>query len=142
RMLSPSSPVSARDNDAGCVLLVTGRGGRLLLPADTTSRIEPDIARAVPAGPPLVLVAPHHGSKTSSSPGYLEALKPTFAVASTGYLNGYHHPAPPVVARYASLGIPLLNTPVTGAVRLDFPVDDPPLVVAEERVRQARYWRE
>lgn len=142
RMLSPPSPVSARDNDAGCVLLVTGRGGRLLLPADTTSRIEPDIARAVPSGPPLVLVAPHHGSKTSSSRGYLEALQPSFAIASTGYLNGYHHPAPLVVDRYASLGIPLLNTPDTGAVRLDFPVDGPPLVLAEERVRQTRYWRE
>jgi competence protein ComEC len=141
-MLRPPTPVAVHGNDAGCVLLVGGTGGRLLLPADTSSKVEADIARAVPPGPPLVLVAPHHGSKTSSSPAYLRALHPLLAIASTGYLNGYHHPAPEVVARYADLGIPLLNTPDTGAVRIGFPADAPPRVRSEERLRQARYWRE
>ncbi|MBS0381104.1 MAG: DNA internalization-related competence protein ComEC/Rec2 [Proteobacteria bacterium] len=134
--------VASHDNDAGCVLLVTGRGGRLLLPADTSSKVEPEIAAAVPPGPPLVLIAPHHGSKTSSSTAYLEALHPMFAVASSGYLNGYHHPAPIVTARYAELGIPLLNTPDTGALRLAFPAGAAPRVISEERSRQQRYWRE
>ncbi|TAN04911.1 MAG: DNA internalization-related competence protein ComEC/Rec2 [Rhodanobacteraceae bacterium] len=142
RILSPPAPVLLRDNDAGCVLLVTGRGGRLLLPADTSSKIEPAIAAAVPAGLPLVLIAPHHGSRTSSSEAYLQALRPRFAVASTGYLNGYHHPAPEVVTRYAALGIPLLDTPNTGAVRVAFPADSDPTLLSEERLRQARYWRE
>ncbi|HEU0277767.1 MAG TPA: DNA internalization-related competence protein ComEC/Rec2 [Rhodanobacteraceae bacterium] len=141
-VLHPSPPFSSHDNDVGCVLLVSGAAGRLLLPADTSSRVEPDIARAVPAGPPLVLVAPHHGSKTSSSAAYLEALAPRLAIASTGYLNGYRHPAPVIAERYASFGIPLLNTPDTGAVRLEFPADAPPRVISEERTRQARYWRE
>jgi len=142
RMLRPPAPVTVQGNDAGCVLLVSGAGGRLLLPADTSSKVEPDIARAVPSGAPLVLLAPHHGSKTSSSVAYLQALQPRLAIASTGYLNGYHHPAPEVVARYASLGIPLLNTPETGAVRIAFPVDAPPGILSEERIRQSRYWRE
>ncbi|HEX5960809.1 MAG TPA: DNA internalization-related competence protein ComEC/Rec2 [Rhodanobacteraceae bacterium] len=142
RVLSPPAPVTLRHNDAGCVLLVSGKGGRLLLPADTSSRIEPALARAVPAGPPLVLVVPHHGSKTSSSEAYLEALRPRFAIASTGYLNGYHHPAPGIVARYAALDIPLLNTPATGAVRLAFATRNPPRILSVERTRQARYWRE
>jgi competence protein ComEC len=142
RMLRPPAPVTVQGNDAGCVLLVGGADGRLLLPADTSSKVEPDIARAVPAGPPLVLVAPHHGSKTSSSVNYLRALHPQLAIASTGYLNGYHHPAPEVVARYAALGIPLLDTPATGAVRVAFPADAPPRVLSEARLRQARYWRE
>ncbi|WIG55431.1 MAG: DNA internalization-related competence protein ComEC/Rec2 [Rhodanobacteraceae bacterium] len=142
RMLRPPAPVTVQGNDAGCVLLVSGPRGRLLLPADTSSKVESDVARAVPPGPPLVLVAPHHGSKTSSSLAYLQALHPQLAIASTGYLNGYHHPAPEVAARYADLGIPLLNTPDTGAVRIAFPVDAPPRIVSEERERQARYWRE
>jgi competence protein ComEC len=142
RVLSPPAPVAVQGNDAGCVLLVSGGGGRLLLPADTSSEVEPGIARAVPAGPPLVLVVPHHGSKTSSSLAYLQALHPLLAIASTGYLNGYHHPAPEVVARYAALGIPLLDTPDTGAVRIGFPAAAPPRVLSEERLRQARYWRE
>jgi competence protein ComEC len=131
-----------KGNDAGCVLLVTGTGGRLLLPADTSSKVEPDIAEAVPAGPPLVLVVPHHGSKTSSSAAYLRALHPALAIASNGYLNAYHHPAAEVVARYDALGIPLLNTPSTGAVRVAFPVFAAPRIVSEERLRQAHYWRE
>ncbi|TAN07663.1 MAG: DNA internalization-related competence protein ComEC/Rec2 [Rhodanobacteraceae bacterium] len=142
RMLSPPAPVVLHGNDAGCVLLVTGAGGRLLLPADTSSAIEPAIVRQVPAGPPLVLVAPHHGSKTASSLDYLEALHPRLAIASTGYLNGYHHPSPPVVARYARLGIPLLNTPATGAVRMAFPPRAQPHVLSEARRRHAHYWRE
>ena len=142
RMLRPPVPVTIEGNDAGCVLLVTGSGGRLLLPADTSSKVEPGIARAIPSGAPLVLIVPHHGSKTSSSRAYLEALRPRFAIASTGYLNGYHHPAPTIVARYADLGIPLLNTPTTGAVRIAFPADAPPRIVSRERLRQWHYWRE
>jgi competence protein ComEC len=142
RILRPPAPVTIQGNDAGCVLLVSGGDGRLLLPADTSSKVEPEIARAVGPGPPLVLVVPHHGSKTSSSRGYLAALHPRFAVASTGYLNGYHHPARSVVARYAELGIPLLNTPTTGAVRVAFPADGPPRILSEGRIRRAHYWRE
>jgi len=142
RMLRPPVPVTIQGNDAGCVLLVSGGGGRLLLPADTSSKVEPDIAGAVPPGLPLVLMVPHHGSKTSSSPEYLQVLHPKLAIASTGYLNGYHHPAPEIIARYAGLGIPLLNTPDTGAVRIAFPDRDPPRILSEGRHRQARYWRE
>ncbi|MGH8190667.1 MAG: DNA internalization-related competence protein ComEC/Rec2, partial [Rhodanobacteraceae bacterium] len=142
-VVHPHPPfVATRDNDLGCVLLVAGTGGRLLLPADTSSRVEPEITAAVPGGPPLVLIAPHHGSKTSSSIDYLDALHPVFAIASTGYLNGYHHPSPSVVTRYAELGIPLLNTPATGAVRIGFPAGAPPSILSEERLRQAHYWRE
>jgi competence protein ComEC len=141
-MLRPPLPVTVHGNDAGCVLLVSGHHGRLLLPADTSSAVEPDIARHVPPGPLLVLIAPHHGSKTSSSQDYLVALHPRLAIASTGYLNGYHHPSATIVARYASLGIPLLNTPATGAVRIAFPALAPPRILSEERLRQAHYWRE
>ena len=140
RILSPQRAGSG--NDAGCVLLVTGEGGRLLLPADTTSKMEPAIAKAVPAGAPLVLIVPHHGSKTSSSEDYLRALHPLLAVASAGYRNRFGHPAPMVVARYRGLDIPLRATFDTGAVRIAFPTGAAPRPVSEERIEQARYWRE
>lgn len=142
RILHPSLPITLRGNDVGCVLLVSGRGGQLLLPADTSAHVEPEIAQAVGTGAPLVLIAPHHGSKTASSENYLRALHPLFAIASNGYLNRFHHPAPVIVARYRALGVPLLNTPVTGAVSLTFPIAGTPRVTAEERIRQAHYWRE
>jgi len=147
RMLSPRPPVRVHGNDAGCVLLVSGTGGELLLPADTTAKVEPAIADAVVASasshdPPLVLVVPHHGSKTSSSEDYLRALHPQFAIASAGYRNRFRHPAAVVVARYRQLDIPLSTTADTGAVRIAFPADAPPRIVSEERSKQTRYWRE
>ena len=141
-MLSPSAPVRARGNDAGCVLLVSGGNGRLLLPADTSAHVEPDIAARIAGGAPLVLIAPHHGSKTSSSEDYLRALHPAFAVASAGYRNRFGHPAPVIVARYRDLGIALSATFDTGAVRIAFPTDAPPRIVSEERIKRGRYWRE
>lgn len=147
RVLSPLAPVHVHGNDAGCVLLVTGAAGELLLPADTSANVEPAIAGAIAAssgaqGAPLVLVVPHHGSKTSSSEDYLRALHPRFAIASAGYRNRFHHPAAAVVARYKQLGIPLSTTAETGAVRIAFPAAAQPRIVSEERIRQQRYWRE
>ena len=142
RVLNPPAPVSVRGNDAGCVLLVGGAQGRLLLPGDVSRKVEPAIARAAGEGPPLVLLVPHHGSKTSSGEDFLRAVKPSFAIVSNGYLNGYGHPAPEVLQRYRDLGIPFFDTPGTGAVRMAFPADAPPRIVAMERLRQDRYWRE
>ena len=140
RIVSPQH--AGHGNDGGCVLLVSGRGGRLLLPADTSAKIEPAIAMAVGDGAPLVLVAPHHGSAASSSADYLRALHPLLAIASAGYRNRFGHPAPATVARYRAAAIPLLVTFRSGAVRIAFPAAASPRVLSEERLRQPRYWRE
>jgi competence protein ComEC len=89
-----------------------------------------------------VFVVPLLGTITSSCIDYVRAVRPVLAIVSTGYLNAYHHPAAEVVARYDALGIPLLNTPSTGAVRIGFPVSAAPRIVAEGRRRRAHYWRE
>jgi competence protein ComEC len=72
----------------------------------------------------------------------LAALRPMIAIVSAGWRNRFHHPAPDVVARYAAIGATLVNTADAGAVRLAFPADAPPRIVARERGRQWRYWRE
>ncbi|HEY6940378.1 DNA internalization-related competence protein ComEC/Rec2 [Dokdonella sp.] len=145
RMLGPSAETvatAARGNDRSCVLLVEGRAGRLLLPGDISRRVEADVAAVVGAGPPLAVVVPHHGSRSSSSPRFLAALRPVIAVVSAGWRNRFHHPAADVVARYLAIGSELVNTADAGAVRLAFPADARPRIVARERVRQWRYWRE
>lgn len=60
-------------------------------------------------------MAPHHGSKTSSSQELLSALSPNEAFAQNGYRNRYGHPHPTVTARYQSMNIPFYQTPATGA---------------------------
>jgi competence protein ComEC len=63
----------------------------------------------------LIFMAPHHGSKTSSSDALLKSLRPNMAFAQNGYRNRYGHPHPTVTARYEAMGIPFLQTPSTGA---------------------------
>ncbi|MEO5558874.1 MAG: DNA internalization-related competence protein ComEC/Rec2, partial [Dokdonella sp.] len=129
-------------NDRSCVLLVEGGAGRLLLAGDISRHVESDVAAQIGAGPPLVLVVPHHGSKSSSSAEFLAALKPVFALVSAGWHNRFRHPNPAIVERYVQAGIPLDNTASEGALRVAFPATAPPQLVVRERLRQHRYWRE
>ncbi|MEO7324258.1 MAG: DNA internalization-related competence protein ComEC/Rec2 [Dokdonella sp.] len=131
-----------RGNDRSCVLLVEGGAGRLLLTGDISCNVESGVAEQISAGTPLVLVVPHHGSKSSSSPEFLAALKPVFALVSAGWHNRFRHPNPSIVERYAQAGIPLENTAGEGALRVAFPATAPPRIVVRERLRQHRYWRE
>lgn len=141
RVLSPG-PGPGEGNDRSCVILVDGGGDRLLLTGDITRRIEPAVASAVPAGHPVVLTVPHHGSKTSSSEAFLRALHPSLALVSAGWRNRFGHPHPAVVARYRQAGVSMLNTATSGAIELRFLPGKRAFVQAEERLRQRRYWRE
>lgn len=143
RVVNPPSPAPSRhDNDRSCVVLVDGPGGRLLLTGDISTRVEPRVAASVGAGPPPVLLVPHHGSKTSSGEAFITALRPRLAIVSAGWRNRFGHPRPEVMRRYAAAAVPVLNTAVAGAIELDFPAHAPPRVAAEWRRRQSRYWRE
>ena len=142
RVLSPAPGGGDRDNDSSCVLLVEGRGGRVLLPGDISSKAEPAVAAAVGAGLPPVLVVPHHGSKTSSGAAFIAALRPSLALVSAGWRNRFGHPRAEVLARYAEAGVPLFNTAVEGAVEVEFPADGTPRRQPGWRRQQPRYWRE
>jgi competence protein ComEC len=147
RIVSPPSDRPARsgargDNDRSCVLLVEGDAGRLLLPGDISSRIEPAVAAAMPASETaLVLGVPHHGSRSSSSAAFIDALDPDIAIVSAGWRSRYGHPHPEVVARYRDAGVRLDDTAGQGALTIEFRADAPPVVTAE-RERRRRYWRE
>jgi competence protein ComEC len=80
-----------------------------LLPGDIEAAQE---AALVQAGlsPVHWLLVPHHGSKTSSTEPFLQALQPRLALVQAGYRNRYGHPAPPVLARYRDQGIPLVES--------------------------------
>jgi len=66
-----------------------------------------------------VLKAPHHGSASSSSWAFLEALGPAVAVMSAGRGNFYGHPAPAVLARYQAIGAAIFRTDEDGAITLE-----------------------
>ena len=142
RVLSPVRGGIAHDNDNSCVLLVEGRGGRLLLTGDISSSVEPEVVAQLGAGRAPILLVPHHGSKTSSSDAFIRAVQPPLAVVSAGWHNRFGHPKPEVVKRYAEAGVPLFNTAIQGAIRLDFPAVGPPQRQPGWRLQHRRYWRE
>ena len=142
RVLGPAPGAAGKGNDRSCVLLVEGAGGRLLLTGDITAKVEPRVTAALGDGPAPVLLVPHHGSKTSSSGDFIDAVAPPFAVVSAGWRNRFGHPKPEVMARYAERGVPVLNTADSGAVGLAFPPNAPARVTGRWRLRDPRYWRE
>ncbi len=97
-------------NALSCVLRISGGASSALLVGDIERAQEAAlVARLGQAdgGSGLrstLLLAPHHGSKTSSSAGFLAAVQPAVVLVQAGYRNRYGHPAPEVLARYRALG--------------------------------------
>jgi competence protein ComEC len=79
-----------------------------------------------------VMLMPHHGSATSSSPNFLDAIAPRWAVVQAGYRNRYRHPNDRVVQRYVDREIPILETVKTGAQIWEF----------KDHSHTQSYWRE
>jgi competence protein ComEC len=125
----PDLVLPERDtNNRSCVLRVQGQGAAALLTGDLDARHEAAlVARVAHGGEPStdlkadlkadLLMAPHHGSRHSSSPALLQAVQPRWVVAQAGYRNRYGHPAPEVLARYQAQGVPWRASPDCGAAR-------------------------
>jgi competence protein ComEC len=126
----------ARSNAMSCVLRI-GNGQRTaLLVGDIEAAQE---ARLVASGDSLradVLLMPHHGSKTSSTPAFLDAVLPKVVLAQAGYRNRFGHPAPPVLERYRERGIRVVDSARCGAARWSSAA---PEVFCQRDVAK-RYW--
>lgn len=139
RILHPDR-VYAATNDNSCVLQLRYGEHALLLPGDITRGVEWQLASRYSAElRSAVLLAPHHGSRTSSSYPLLKTVAPDWAVFSAGHNNSFGHPAPDVVARYRDLDIATLNTADTGMISFRLGADLAPPETF--RNRQRRYWR-
>jgi competence protein ComEC len=87
-----------------------------------------------------VLLVPHHGSGTSSTPAFLAAVRPAHAVFTTGYRNRFGHPKPEIAARYLAGGAAGWRTDRDGAVTVTLAAAE--VRVARFRDAQRRYWRQ
>lgn len=149
----PSSEVTfaehfhrGKPNEMSCVIEVRNQHYSFWLTGDVEKHGEREIVQrlqnAATEGDLLprkqVFMAPHHGSKTSSTPVFLEFIDPNWAFAQTGYKNRYRHPSEVVIARYESLGLNLLNTSYTGALYWKF--EGEKLDFGGERESNRRIW--
>jgi competence protein ComEC len=105
-------------NDDSIVLELRWREVSVLLTGDIGKAVEPGIASAVPPARLRVIKIPHHGSLTSSTVAFVNALQPQIAIASAGRANHFGHPVPEVLERYKAIGAETFRTDQDGAVAM------------------------
>lgn len=139
-VLHPGPGWRGSDNDRSCVLRVQAGAHVLLLPGDLEARGERHLLRrdrqALRAD---VLVASHHGSRSSSTAGFLAAVAPREVIFAAGRANRWGFPHAEVVARVQGVGARTWNTARDGAVLLDLGAPGAPRV--QGHAGQARrFW--
>lgn len=140
-MLHPQAADQARrrkSNDLSCVLKISAAQGSVLLTGDIETLAEQALLRQ--HGERLradVLLAPHHGSRTSSSPEFLAAVGARTVIFPVGYRNRFRHPNPEVWRRHEATGARLARTDRDGAITVDFAVSQR---LTFEREARRRYW--
>ena len=98
------------------------------------------MARAGARTQSTLLVAPHHGSRTSSSEVLLDAVQPKAVAFTAGYRNRFGHPKPEVVERYRARNVETLRSDRDGALLVDFA--EGRMSVIRWREAERRYWRD
>jgi competence protein ComEC len=106
-------------NDDSLVLELVWRVVSVLLTGDIGRDVERGLATTLPPARLRVVKVPHHGSLTSSTVPFVEALHPTVAVVSAGRANHFGHPVPEVLERYRAAGAEVFRTDQDGAVTVD-----------------------
>ena len=129
----------AKSNAMSCVLRISNGVQTALLAGDIEA---PQEARLVAGDPARLkadfLLVPHHGSKTSSSEVFLDAVQPRLALVQAGYRNRFGHPVAMVVARYDERGIRLVRSALCGAATWQ---STTPALVRCQRQAEPRYWQ-
>ncbi len=115
RVLNPPTGWQASNPDDESLVLHMQYGSTsALLVGDAHKRIENFLEQEAPRAD--LLKVGHHGSATSSSPEFLEAVRPRYAVVSVGFYNSFGHPRQEVMQRFAAAHIPTYRTDLAGAV--------------------------
>lgn len=128
-------------NDRSCVVQVAVGEWRILLPGDIESQGEGSLlAHYAKDLRSDIVVAPHHGSATSSTPAFVKAVDPDWVLVSSGYRNSYGFPKDEVVQRWRQRGAVVLNTAETGAIQFRINREETDLAPRLYRELNSRYW--
>jgi competence protein ComEC len=140
-VLHPPRYMPYLGNDSSCVLRVGAAGATALLTGDIGALVERRLLREQPeAIRAEVLLAPHHGSRSSSSAEFIDAVGPGLALISAGWMSRFGHPAPEVVARYLERDVTLASTADCGAWSVELG-PDAAVTYRSLRAERRRFWR-
>jgi len=135
-VLHPRADFSARGNDSSCVLKVETRGSAVLVTGDIER-----LGESALLGPKLaadVVVVPHHGSATSSSPSFVAAVGARLAIVSAAHANRWGFPRAEVRERWERAGATVVVTGDSGAVTVELGAVG--VGVSTQRELRHRYW--
>jgi competence protein ComEC len=143
-MLHPAESLSTdsfeHNNERSCVLRISTGQNSVLLTGDIEKLSEARLLKLHAKDlPSTLLVVAHHGSKSSSSQDFVDAVRPQYAVFTAGYLNRFGHPKEEVVERYRAAGSKLLRSDEDGAVSIAMEAQD--FRLDSYRKSHARYWQ-
>jgi competence protein ComEC len=116
-------PVTIQDkeNDNSCVINVSDGKYNVLLTGDISRKVEKSLITNVDIAQKLqadVIIAPHHGSKTSSSSRFIKAVNPEAVIFSAGFLNRWHMPNKAVLKRYQEFNVSSYSTAKHGMIQI------------------------
>jgi competence protein ComEC len=135
----PQLEILEGDNNNSCVLKVNAQSGSILLTGDIEKLAEnwllENVAEKLNS---TVMIAPHHGSKTSSSLSFLQQVRPEIIVIPAGYKNRFSFPHQEVLERYQEIGATWLNTANSGAVTITMKNDT--YRIKSARDEEGKYW--
>jgi competence protein ComEC len=130
----------ARSNDLSCVVRASVQDTAVLFAADIEKKTEFELLRrAAEKLPARILLAPHHGSRTSSSAEFLAQVSPEYALFAAGYRNRFGHPKDDVLERYRVMGSRIYRTDLDGAITVDIAAGGD-VNVKRYRASVRRYW--
>jgi competence protein ComEC len=138
-ILSPQPQAFVLENDNSCVLKIQSEHGTVLLTGDIEAGAESWLVETY--GKDLkadVLIAPHHGSKTSSTPTFLQAIQPDYVLIPAGYRNQFGHPHKDVLLRYRNIKAKSLNVADSGAIQISF--RNNAITLQSMRETESKYW--
>ena len=138
-ILHPDVEDNFTGNNLSCVLRVSNARFSLLLTGDIEKQAERKLlSREKQALKSTIVVAPHHGSRTSSTSSFVSAVSPEYALFASGYRNRFGFPKQDIIARYQQHDAVILNTAEHGA--LEFKLGKSALSYRSYRKYARRIW--
>jgi len=142
-VLHPAKDSPLQGNDTSCILHIESAGGQsVLLTGDIEAPAEQVLLQSRrPQLAAAVLVVPHHGSDTSSTPAFIKAVGPDVALFPSGYRNRYGFPKAAVLDRYAAIHAEMFETGLGGALSVTLSSGDVKPLVSRFRDERRHYWQ-
>lgn len=128
-------------NDRSCVLMVSSGKTQVLLPGDIEEAGERQLLSSLGRTGVELIVAPHHGSRTSSTEELLQRVRPRYVAFSVGWRNRYGFPNTDVVGRYETVGADVYRTDLGGMLAFRFDREGLTGEVIVYRDKFKEFWR-